>query len=141
MSTTLSHADVARLLTNRSAESRVDLAEKIGSEIDSPRLAHHELELAQDIVRILSKDIEIGVRTALAASVRAARNLPRDVALRMAEDVETVALPIISHSLVLTDQDLIEIVRRSSEPKQIAVARRATIFSRNCLRWPISSCS
>lgn len=130
MTSSLSHADVARLLAEPSANSRVALAGKLGLELDSSKLAAHELELAQDIVRILSKDIEAGVRTALAHSVRDARNLPRDVALRMAEDVESVALPVLSHSLVLTDDDLIAIVQRASEPRQAAIAVRPAVSER-----------
>ncbi len=127
MSSTLSHADVARLLTEPSASTRAELAGKLGTELDSPKLAAHELELAQDIVRILSKDIETDVRVALAQSVRSARHLPRDVALRMAEDVEAVSLPILGHSLVLTDDDLVAIVQRASVPKQTAIAARPTV--------------
>ena len=82
MTSSLSHADVARLLSEPSTNTRAELASKIGSELDSSRLAASELELAQDIVRILAKDIEADVRTALAQSVRMARNLPSDIALR-----------------------------------------------------------
>ena len=130
MTSTLSHADVTRLLTEPSASTRAELAGKLGLELDSPKLAAHELELAQDIVRILAKDIETGVRTALAQSVRSARNLPRDVALRMAEDVEAVSLPILAQSLVLTDDDLVAIVQRASAPKQTAIAGRSVVSER-----------
>ena len=130
MSSTLSHADVARLLAEPSANTRAGLAGKLGTELDSPRLAAHELELAQDIVRILAKDVEAGVRSALAQSVRSARNLPRDVALRMAEDVEDVALPILGHSLVLTDDDLVAIVQRASGTYQTAIAARPAVSER-----------
>ena len=130
MSSTLSHADVSRLLTEPSASTRAELAVKIGTELDSPRLAAHELELAQDIVRILAKDIETDVRAALAQSVRSSRQLPRDVALRMAEDVEDVALPILGYSLVLTDDDLVAIVQRASAPRQSAIAARPTVSER-----------
>ncbi len=130
MTSSLSHADVARLLTEPSSRSREEVAGKLGTELDSPRLAKHELELAQDIVRILAKDVEAGVRSALAQSVRSARNLPRDVALRMAEDVEKVALPILGHSLVLTDDDLVAIVQRASAQKQTAIAGRASVSER-----------
>lgn len=127
MSSTLSHADVARLLTEPSASTRAELAGKLGTELDSPRLAAHELELAQDIVRILAKDIETDVRAALAQSVKSSRRFPRDVALRMAEDVEEVALPILGHSLVLTDDDLVAILQRASAPRQSAIAARPAV--------------
>lgn len=130
MTSSLSHADVARLLTEPSPGTRAQLAGKLGAELDSQRLAPQELELAQDIVRILAKDLETSVREALAHSVRSARNLPRDVALRLAEDVEAVALPVLGHSLLLTDDDLIAIVQRASASRQTAVAGRASVSER-----------
>ena len=130
MTSFLSHADVSRLLMEPSAGTRAAVAGKLGSELDSPRLAAHELELAQDIVRILAKDVEAGVRSALAQSVRSARNLPRDIALRMAEDVEEVALPVLGHSLVLTDDDLVAIVQRASGARQAAIATRPAVSER-----------
>jgi uncharacterized protein (DUF2336 family) len=53
--------------------------------------------------------------------------LPRDVARRLAEDVEYVALPVLADSLVLTDEDLIEIARNGSSLKQEAIASRPNL--------------
>ena len=130
MTSSLSHSDVARLLSEPSPKTRAELAGKLAGELDSPQLAAHELELAKDIVRILSKDVETEVRSALAQSVRSSHNLPREVALRMAEDVEAVALPILGHALVLTDDDLVAIVQRASGPKQAAIAARPVVSER-----------
>ncbi len=127
MSSTLSHADVARLISEPSSASRVVLAGKLGPELDSPRLTTRELDLAQDIVRILAKDVEETVRTTLAASVRASRNLPHDVALRIASDIEAVALPVLAASPVLTDADLMAFVRDGSAARQLAIAQRPVV--------------
>ena len=123
----LSNADVARLLANPSAEVRAELAGKLGQEITGSDLAAGELVLAQDIVRLLARDVELAVRASLAQSLRHARHLPRDVALRMAEDVEAVALPILSDLLVLTDDDLVELVRLGSPRKQQSIAGRSVL--------------
>lgn len=127
MSGTLSTADVARLLSNPSAEVRADLAGKLGRELTGTTLAASELGLAQDIVRLLARDVEVTVRSALSHSLRQAKDLPRDVALRLAEDVESVALPILSDSLVLTDEDLVALVRVGSPAKQEAIAGRSDL--------------
>jgi uncharacterized protein (DUF2336 family) len=120
----LSTADVARLLTDPTAEVRVDLAERLGAQVTAEALSVGELSIAQDIVRLLARDVEVTVRATLANNLRNARHLPRDVALRLADDIEQVALPILGESLVLTDQDLTELVRRGSPEKQTSIAGR-----------------
>jgi uncharacterized protein (DUF2336 family) len=127
MTESLSQADVARLLTNPSAELRAELIAKLARELDGPRLAPQELALAQDIVRTMAKDIEVTVRAALAQSLRHSQQLPHDVALRLAADVEAVALPILTDSLVLTDSDLVELVQSGSPTKQAAIAARPAL--------------
>ena len=41
------------------------------------------------------------------------RHLPHDVAVRLASDVEAVALPILADSPVLTDADLVALVGKA----------------------------
>jgi uncharacterized protein (DUF2336 family) len=127
MASSLTHADVARLLAEPSAAVRAELADKLAREIDSTQLTETELRIAQDIVRTMSRDVEVAVRHALASSLRRAKNLPHDVAVRLAGDVEAVALPILTGSPVLTDADLVEIVEYGSAGKQEAIAGRADI--------------
>jgi uncharacterized protein (DUF2336 family) len=123
----LSQSDVDRLLSDTSAQTRAEVAGKLGQAIDSPALTAAELRSAQDIVRIMAKDVEVSVRAALAKSLRQATHLPHDVALQLARDMDSVALPILTHSLVLTDDDLIDIVRGGSGLKQAAVAGRPEV--------------
>lgn len=127
MTSSLSQDDVARLLAQPSPEMRAELAGKVAQEIDSVRLTAAELAIAQDIARVMARDVAVAVRQALAENLRRAARLPRDVARRLADDVEAVALPILSDSPVLTDEDLIDILRRTSPARQEAIARRADL--------------
>ncbi|HET7879884.1 MAG TPA: DUF2336 domain-containing protein [Acetobacteraceae bacterium] len=127
MASTLTQADVARLLAEPSPAARAEVADKLAREIDNSALTAAELSIAQDIVRIMAKDVELAVRRALSRSLRSARHLPRDVAVRLAEDVEAVALPILAESPVLTDADLIAVIGRGSMQKQEAIAGRAVV--------------
>jgi uncharacterized protein (DUF2336 family) len=124
MASSLSKADVARLLAEPSASVRAEVAHKLAREIDSTALTEAELQLANDVVRIMARDVEVAVRRALSENLRRARNLPHDIALRLANDVEAVALPILTDSPVLTDNDLVQIVRQGSSRKQEAIAVR-----------------
>lgn len=127
MTTQLTQADVARLLSNPAPEARAEVASKLGTEIDNPRLSEKEIELAQDVIRVLAKDVAVSVRESLSLSLRKAQRLPHDVALQLAKDVEQVALPVLEDCLVLTDSDLIAIVQAGSEAKQTAIAKRPEV--------------
>jgi uncharacterized protein (DUF2336 family) len=127
MSSTLTQEDVARLMAEPSPAVRAELASKIGTEIDNPSLNETETALAQDIVRVMAKDVEASVRVALAQNLRNAEHLPHDVAIRLANDIESVALPILESSKVLTDADLVEIVRAGAPAKQETIAARKDV--------------
>jgi uncharacterized protein (DUF2336 family) len=127
MASLLTQADVARLLAEPSATVRAEVADKLAREIDSPVLNEAELQIAHDILRVMAKDVELTVRSALSASLRTARRLPHDVAMRLANDVEAVALPILTDSPVLTEGDLVELVHNGSSRKQEAIAGRSDV--------------
>ena len=127
MTSSLSQADVARLLSEPSVETRAELAAKMAQEIDSTHLTPGELAIAQDIARLMARDVAENVRRALAESLRRARHLPRDVALRLAHDVEAVALPILADSPVLAEADLIAILRQAGPTRQQVIAARSDV--------------
>jgi uncharacterized protein (DUF2336 family) len=123
----LSKRDVERLLQDPSPETRAELAQKLATELDAPRLSDGERALAEGILRLMARDAALRVRQALAEGLKSSASLPRDVALTLARDVEAVALPILEASLVLTDADLVELVGAGSRAKQAAVAGRAEV--------------
>jgi uncharacterized protein (DUF2336 family) len=127
MPASLSSHDVARLMSEPSPDLRAELAGKVAADLSGNGLTAAEVRLAQDIVRILARDVEEKVRASLSRGLRHSPNLPRDVARKLADDIEYVALPMLADSLVLTDDDLIEIVRHGSGLKQEAVASRPNL--------------
>ncbi len=123
----LNKEDIARLLADPSPQSRADVAAKVGFHLSGQAVNETEIQLSQDIVRHLARDITVQVRAALAVSVKSARKLPHDVAMQLARDVEEVALPVLEFSAVLSDDDLVEIIHASPPVKQQAVARRENV--------------
>lgn len=121
----LREEDVARLLANPSADTRAELAAKIAGQ--HPMLSMEQRKLAEDIFRLMAKDAEERVREALSRQLKENPLVPHDLALTLARDVDAVALPILQFSEVLTDEDLIEIVKAQSPDKQVAVASRAHV--------------
>ena len=86
-----------------------------------------ERQLAEQIFRVMVQDAEVKVRESLSSHLKSSANLPHDIAVKMAKDVEQVSLPVLEFSKVLSDADLVEIVRSSSAEKQTAVAKRAEV--------------
>jgi uncharacterized protein (DUF2336 family) len=127
MAVSLTSKDVTKLLAEPSAAVRAELAEKVGSTLAGAQLAPGEIALAHDIVQVLAWDVEEQVRAALSRALRHARTLPRDIATKLADDIDWVALPMLADSLVLSDEDLIEIVRHGSLPKQETIAGRPNL--------------
>lgn len=125
----LTAADVQRLMSDDSADARVHTTSKIAAQFDSPTLTDEERKIAQEIFRILVKDAEVRVREALSTHLKASKSLPRDVAVALANDVDSVALPVLKVSEVLTDADLIAIIRGKSAAKQTAIAQRPSVSS------------
>ncbi len=123
----LTQADVTRLLSDSSPRTRARTTAKIAAEFDAATLSEAERRIAEDIFRTLVKDTEVLVREALAAHLKSTPELPHDVALALARDVDSVALPVLKFSEVLTDDDLIEIVRGQEPAKQVAIAQRTGV--------------
>jgi uncharacterized protein (DUF2336 family) len=123
----LSKRDVERLLQDPSPESRAQLTGKLAAELETSRLSLSERELAEGIVRLMARDAALLVRQALAENLKASPALPRDVAVTLARDVEAVALPILEASFVLTEADLVDLVRTGGGAKQVAIAGRSEV--------------
>ena len=119
----LTAADVASLLSNPSSDSRAETAGKV-AESFSASLSEKERALAEEIFRVMVKDAAVRVRKALSDSLKDNPDVPQDVAVSLAKDVDEVALPMVESSSVLTDADLIELVKASGEMLQTAVAGR-----------------
>lgn len=120
----LSEQDVERLLTDGSGAARAETAAKIASDFNAGVLSDSERALAADIFRIMVEDAEVRVRQALSDHLKNNPHIPKAVAVALARDVDSVALPVLEFSGVLDDSDLIAIVRDLGPAKQIAIARR-----------------
>ncbi len=120
--------DVNDLARDPSATARIGTAAKLAQQFNTSGFAPAEIKLAEEIFRVMAKDAEIRVREALAVNLKSNPNIPRDVAVTLARDVESVALPILKFSDVLTAEDLVAIVNtQSSLTKMEAIAGRKSV--------------
>jgi len=123
----LTDADIRTLLKGATADERAAAAQKLCRIIETSPLGEDDRAIAAEILRIMAADAAELVRRALAQTLKSSPMLPRDVALKLARDVESVCLPVLASSPVFTDEDLADIVRLGGPVRQLAIARRPTL--------------
>ncbi len=126
----LTEDDVRRLVKGKHDEERAIAAHKICRSIDQAPLSRKERQSAEAIMEIMVNDAAELVRRSLAVTLKNSPHLPRHIAQKLAEDIDSIAYPVISSSPSLTDDDLIEIVHSGAALRQVAVAKRKTLAAK-----------
>jgi len=119
--------DVKRLLEEPSGETRAATAQKLADQFGAEDLSPAERKLAEEIFRLMVRDVEVRVREALSTNLKENPLVPHDVAVALARDVDAVALPMLEFSTVLGTADLVQIVRSQNQAKLKAIARRPSV--------------
>jgi len=122
----LSGADVQALKDDPSAENRATIAGRFGRQYDELAQGHTR-DLANAVLGLLVRDVEKQVRRSLAETVASSAALPAPVASRLARDDIEVARPILEQSPILSDAELIDIVRTNAMQYALAVAGRTKV--------------
>lgn len=123
----LTQDDIRALVKGPTPDLRAGAAHKLCSAMATLPLSDEERTVAADILRIMAADAAEMVRRALVVTLKDSALVPRDVAVKLARDVESIALPLLSASPVFRDEDLAEIVRLGGPVRQLAIARRPTL--------------
>jgi uncharacterized protein (DUF2336 family) len=123
----LTDGDIRMLVKGAEPEERALIAHRLCRHMDRAGLTDDERDEAHRILRVLAGDAAEQVRRALAVTLKASPLVPRDVANRLARDIESIAVPVLNFSPVFDDEDLAEIVRVGGPVRQGAVARRPVL--------------
>jgi len=120
---------LAQLATNPQDTTREEIYLAVASlyRIQGSQLNDRERELMQDILRHLTKDVEMAIRIALAERLADDTSAPNDLILLLADDKIEVARPVILRSPLLTDEDMLRLIAECDIPHQEAVAARPHI--------------
>ena len=127
MRSSLTQDDIRRLVRGDSPEARSNAAHKICRRIDTMEMSEGDKESARQVLDLMCNDTAVLVRRALAVTLRNSPKLPRDIALKLARDVDAIAVPVLKNSPGITDEDLVEIVLAGAAEKQVAIAQRASL--------------
>ncbi len=125
--TALSDVDIKRLVKSENADDRAVATHKICRVMEKSDMTDADRKAAQEIIRMLAQDAAELVRRALSVTLRTSDLLPHDVALKLAQDVTTVAVPVLTHSPLFSDEDLSVIIRSGGPVRQVAIAKRETL--------------
>src|SRR5258705_5181501 len=104
-------------------EVRAELAQKIGRLLPDLLASERErvCELTLETLQRLASDQLTRVRAILAAEIKSLDCVPKEIVLALAHDVEeTVSVPVLEYSPLLSDNDLLEIISTARAQSALA---------------------
>jgi uncharacterized protein (DUF2336 family) len=129
----IEQADIQRLVQEPSPAVRSTIAAKLSGDFNTNSFTSRENQLAIDIFRLLLRDTAVQVRASIAENLKANPNVPHDIIMKLASDVSDVAVHVLEHSMVLTDEDLQELIAASADvEKWMAIGRREELSAQLC---------
>lgn len=123
----LNKQDVENLHQKPSVDTKSVIAQKVGGYYNGHTVTAKGIKLAEDIFRIMLRDVEEKVRQVLADSLKNCHNLPDDIIFTVIKDSDSVAIPFIKYYSDLSSDDLVKILNIPSLNKQKAVAQRMNL--------------
>jgi len=107
--------DTKRLEKRVLPEVRQSIADKVSRGYIEKTFAAQEVQFAEEVMRLLANDPDYQVRRVLAFNLTIAHQVPHDIVLQLAQDNKEVALPLLTYSRLLTDEDLVTIIKKRKE--------------------------
>jgi uncharacterized protein (DUF2336 family) len=121
---------LAQLAMNpRNGASREEIYLAVASlyRIQGTGLNERERELMREILRRLTRDVEMAIRIALAQRLADDTTVPHDLILLLVDDTIEVARPLIVNSPLLNEADMLGLIANAGPAHQEAVAGRPHI--------------
>ncbi len=121
---------LVRLSKETTSEGRSELLHEITDLFLDNNDSHSDQEIAYfgEIMGALASQAPVGDRQHMALSVADIERTPRDLAITLANDDEiTVAMPVLSKSTVLSNDDLVQIIKQQSQDHLLAISTREIV--------------
>lgn len=128
------YTQMLELAMQRAIDGKGGLAASIAETCLTPNagLNKTELSLTFDIVRILIDTVETSVRRHLAGYLAERNDVPQDLLTFLANDDISVAYPILVHSRMLHDDELINVVAKRTKQHRLAISTRPVVSEPVC---------
>ncbi len=114
------------LAKDKQPQARAELTGAVG-QLLSMELTTRETELVADVLIALMRQAEQDLRQALSERLSVIDNVPLRVILQIANDENNIASPVLRNSKVLSDVDLIYIIKSKSPEYWQAIAARQSL--------------
>ena len=118
-------ADLEKVLGGKDEATRSEIAHRVGQCLSTDDLSDVERRAAEALARELARDAIERVRCELSKAVRHSNFLPRDIALKIAHDVDSVACPFLEVTDVFSESDWQQLILTISRSSLVAVAGRS----------------
>ncbi|NOZ66707.1 MAG: DUF2336 domain-containing protein [Alphaproteobacteria bacterium] len=127
-------SSLLKLAYDREAGSRSELFKKITDFLERRHtdMTPNGLELMSEILEKLLINVEMSVRQKLADRLAEDENAPLDLIILLANDQIDVAGPVLKLSELLSDKELVNIIRHKTAQHQLSIAGRAKLSSDVC---------
>ena len=105
---------------------KILLAKKVGQFLASEQ-ADVERKTVENVARVLAQDISEQVRSVLAYELRQCKKLSRDLAHKIATDIEQVSGPFLQATMVFTEDELASLIPDLADKLRAWVAKRTDL--------------
>ncbi len=116
-----------QLLDGKDEGARCEIARRVGQRLIVTDISDADRRAAETLARALTTDAIERVRHALSETVRHAPHLPKDIALKIAHDVDAVAVPFLETTEVFSNSDWQQLVLTLSRGALVAVSGRSSM--------------
>ena len=123
-------SSIKRLSKEASIEARTEVADTIGYGFANGQFNINEKRIAVEIFRLLVNDVEKSVRKMLSTRLASSMEAPADVIFKLANDEKEVAIPVLQHSYVISESDLIDITDKSQDLEILSTIAGRDMVSR-----------
>lgn len=125
--------DVSKLIDlarDRTTEGRSALVTAIGGLVEADRqFSAQETALMNDILKKLIKEVAAPIRKSLAGKLAHTKSAPAEVIEILANEEIDIAEAILRHSELLSDNALIDVIKKRSRSHRLAIAMRKQVSS------------
>ena len=91
-------------MSSKDELARAAIAQRVGERMAALELGEVDRRAAETLARVLVSDAAEQVRRELSLAIRHARYLPKDIALKIAHDVDAIACPFLEVTEVFTER-------------------------------------
>ncbi|MEE9347984.1 MAG: DUF2336 domain-containing protein [Robiginitomaculum sp.] len=119
--------DVRILVAHPDPARRAVAAQRICRNVRANVLTDKDRRRAYKVLEYIAQDVAAMVRRALAITLKNSPELPHDLAIKLIRDIDNIAVPILENSPVLTDDDLLDVLKSKAAAKAMAIAKRPSV--------------